>query len=233
MTMTEYNQPESGNEMPQFSGRTTMFRLPAADSAENIDIGIKVAHGTVFRRAIEEALVGPEKMFQVDLRATGYSAEDFDWARSKGATVISAEECWYKSLSPLMDSIRGKLGKDHLVYLSFDIDGVDPPVAPETGTPEPAGLMASQGLEIIRGTFGLNIVGCDLVEVSPHTIRRKTHHCWQLISFLKCSVPCLDVFIVCLESRLRSFMIPRHEHHQVFSLRGPTFFDSRNMPRSP
>ena len=78
MTMTEYNQPESGNEMPQFSGRTTMFRLPAADSAENVDIGIKVAHGTVFRRAIEEALVDPEKMFQVDLRATGYSAEDFD-----------------------------------------------------------------------------------------------------------------------------------------------------------
>jgi guanidinobutyrase len=53
------------------------------------------------------------------------------------------------------------------VYLSFDIDGLDPSVAPGTGTPEPAGLSASQGLEIIRGVFGLNLVGADLVEVSP------------------------------------------------------------------
>ncbi len=128
--------------------------------------GERVTHGTIFRRAIEERLVQPERMFQIGLRATGYSADDFDWARRQGVTVVTAEECWYRSLSPLMEEVRGIVG-DQPVYLSFDIDGLDPSVAPGTGTPEPAGLMASQGLEIIRGCSGLNLVGCDLVEVSP------------------------------------------------------------------
>ena len=80
--------------------------------------------------------------------------------------VVSAEECWYHSLAPLMDEVRERLG-DAPAYLTFDIDGLDPSVAPGTGTPEPAGLTGAQGLEIIRGCFGLNLVGCDLVEVSP------------------------------------------------------------------
>ena len=70
-------------------------------------------------------------------------------------------------LAPLMTEIRDSIGEETPVYLSFDIDGLDPSVAPGTGTPEPAGLATSQGLEIIRGLWGLNLVGCDLVEVSP------------------------------------------------------------------
>jgi guanidinobutyrase len=66
-----------------------------------------------------------------------------------------------------MDEVRETTGDEMPVYLSFDIDGLDPSVAPGTGTPEPAGLTASQGLEIIRGLFGTNLVGADLVEVSP------------------------------------------------------------------
>ena len=66
-----------------------------------------------------------------------------------------------------MDQVRGTIGLEHPTYLSFDIDGLDPSVAPGTGTPEPGGLTGSQGLEIIRGCAGLNLVGCDLVEVSP------------------------------------------------------------------
>jgi len=66
-----------------------------------------------------------------------------------------------------MDEVREAVGSNIPTYLSFDIDGLDPSVAPGTGTPEPAGLMASQGLEIIRGCAGLDLVGCDLVEVSP------------------------------------------------------------------
>ena len=80
---------------------------------------------------------------------------------------MRAEDCWYKSLAPLMDEIRQTIGQEHPTYLSFDIDGLDPSVAPGTGTPEPGGLTGSQGLEIIRGCFGINLVGCDLVEVSP------------------------------------------------------------------
>ena len=129
--------------------------------------GEKIAHGTIFRRAIEEGLVQGDKMFQIGLRATGYSADDFDWSRDQGARVVPAEECWYKSLEPLMAEIRDVIGPDTPTYLSFDIDGLDPSVAPGTGTPEPAGLTASQGLEIIRGMWGLNLIGADLVEVAP------------------------------------------------------------------
>jgi guanidinobutyrase len=66
-----------------------------------------------------------------------------------------------------MEQIRAKIGPDQPAYLTFDIDGLDPSVAPGTGTPEPGGLTGSQGLEIIRGCYGLNLVGADLVEVSP------------------------------------------------------------------
>lgn len=129
--------------------------------------GESVTHGTIFRRAIEEGLVDPTAMVQIGLRATGYAAEDFDWARERGVRVVAAEDCWYRSLAPLMEEVRSQIGSERPVYLSFDIDGLDPSVAPGTGTPEPAGLMASQGIEIIRGLFGLNLIGADLVEVSP------------------------------------------------------------------
>ncbi len=129
--------------------------------------GERITHGTIFRRAIEEGVVDPKRMVQIGLRATGYAAEDFDWARQQGVLVVEAEDCWYTSLSPLMDEVRQRLGEAGPSYLSFDIDGLDPSVAPGTGTPEPGGLTGSQGLEIIRGCRGLNLVGCDLVEVSP------------------------------------------------------------------
>jgi guanidinobutyrase len=129
--------------------------------------GEPVTHGTIFRRAIEEGLIEPSAMVQIGLRATGYAADDFDWARQHGVRVVPAEDCWYRSLDPLMAEVREQIGPERPVYLSFDIDGLDPSVAPGTGTPEPAGLMTSQGIEIIRGCFGLNLIGADLVEVSP------------------------------------------------------------------
>ena len=129
--------------------------------------GERVTHGTIFRRAIEERVVDPKRMVQIGLRATGYAADDFDWARRQGVRVVPAEDCWYQSLAPLMAEVRQAFGAEEPAYLSFDIDGLDPSVAPGTGTPEPAGLTGAHGLEIIRGCFGLNLVGCDLVEVSP------------------------------------------------------------------
>ncbi len=148
-------------------GPVALVHVDAHADINDEMFGEKITHGTIFRRAIEENLIQPKKMFQIGLRATGYSAEDFEWSRQQGAQVIPAEECWYKSLSPMMDSIRTKIGSETPVYLSFDIDGLDPSVAPGTGTPEPGGLSGSQGIEIIRGCHGLNLIGCDLVEVSP------------------------------------------------------------------
>jgi len=129
--------------------------------------GEEIAHGTIFRRAIEEGLIDANKMVQIGLRTTGYAADDFDWSRDQGARVVPVEECWHQSLNPLMTEVREQIGPDTPTYLTFDIDGLDPSVAPGTGTPEPGGLSSIQGIEIIRGCYGLNLIGADLVEVSP------------------------------------------------------------------
>ncbi len=128
--------------------------------------GEPIAHGTPFRRALEEGLIEPRRMAQIGLRASGYTSDQFDWARGLGVRVVQAEDCWYRSLAPLMEEVRAQLGAGP-VYLSFDIDGLDPAFAPGTGTPEPGGLTSHQALEIIRGCRGLALVGADLVEVSP------------------------------------------------------------------
>lgn len=136
-----------------------------ADVNEHM-FGEPIAHGTPFRRALEEGLLQGDKVFQIGLRGTGYAADDFDWPRQQGFTVVTAEECWGKSLEPLMAQVRQTIG-DTPCYISFDIDGIDPAYAPGTGTVEIAGLTVPQALQIIRGTKGLNLVGGDLVEVSP------------------------------------------------------------------
>lgn len=128
--------------------------------------GEKIAHGTPFRRAMEEGLLDGERVVQIGLRGTGYSPDEYQWSRDQGFRVVQAEECWHKSLEPLMAEVRQQLGDDP-VYISFDIDGLDPAYAPGTGTAEVGGLTVHQGLEIVRGCKGLNVVGGDLVEVSP------------------------------------------------------------------
>ncbi|MGI9285792.1 MAG: agmatinase, partial [Pseudomonadales bacterium] len=148
-------------------GPVALVHVDAHSDTNDSMFGEKITHGTIFRRAIEEELVDPNKMVQIGLRATGYAADDFDWAAKRGVQVVTAEQVWYQSLAPLMDDVRKTIGPATPAYLSYDIDGLDPSVAPGTGTPEPGGLTATQGLEIIRGCFGLNLVGCDLVEVSP------------------------------------------------------------------
>ena len=148
-------------------GPVALVHVDAHADINDAMFGEPIAHGTIFRRAIEEGLVDPHKMTQIGLRTTGYSAEDFDWSRQQGVRVVQAEDCWYRSLAPLMEEVRERVGPEQPTYLTFDIDGLDPSVAPGTGTPEPGGLTASQGIEVIRGVWGLNLVGADLVEVAP------------------------------------------------------------------
>lgn len=147
-------------------GKLGVVHVDAHADVNDTMFGEKIAHGTPFRRALEEGLIDGTRMAQIGLRGTGYTAEDFDWPASQGVRVVPAEECWYKSLAPLMAEIRTQLG-DGPVYVSFDIDGLDPAYAPGTGTPEIGGLTVTQGMEVIRGCKGLQVVGGDLVEVSP------------------------------------------------------------------
>lgn len=147
-------------------GSVGMVHIDAHADVNEHMFGEAIAHGTPFRRAVEEGLLDCNRVAQIGLRATGYAADDFDWPREQGFRVVQIEECWHKSLTTLMEEIYKKVDGGP-VYISFDIDGIDPAYAPGTGTVEIAGLTVPQALEIIRGCRGLNIVGCDLVEVSP------------------------------------------------------------------
>ena len=147
-------------------GPVAMVHVDAHADVNDDMFGEPIAHGTPFRRAVEENLLACDKVFQIGLRGTGYASDDFDWPRAQGFTIVPAHEVWYQSLAPTMAKVRETIG-DTPCYLSFDIDGIDPAYAGGTGTPEIGGLSVPQALEIIRGCFGLNIVGADLVEVSP------------------------------------------------------------------
>ncbi|MDG2339783.1 MAG: agmatinase [Paracoccaceae bacterium] len=147
-------------------GPLALVHVDAHADVNDEMFGEKETHGTVFRRAYEERLLQPEKVLQIGLRGTGYSAEDFTEATDWGFNHILAQDLWHKPAAPLMPAIRDAIGNSP-IYLSFDIDSLDPGFAPGTGTPEIGGLTPPQAIEIIRGLQGLNVVGCDLVEVSP------------------------------------------------------------------
>uniref|UniRef100_G1PEF2 Guanidino acid hydrolase, mitochondrial n=1 Tax=Myotis lucifugus TaxID=59463 RepID=G1PEF2_MYOLU len=136
--------------------------MDTADKA----LGEKIYHGTPFRRCVEEKLLDCKRVVQIGIRGSSTTVEPYRYSRNQGFRVVLAEDCWLKSLVPLMAEVRQQMGGKPM-YISFDIDGLDPAYAPGTGTPEIAGLTPSQALEIIRGCQGLNVVGCDLVEVSP------------------------------------------------------------------
>ena len=147
-------------------GPVALVHVDAHADVNDEMFGERIAHGTPFRRAVEERLLQCDRVWQIGLRGTGYAADDFDWPRRQGFTVVQAHEVWYRSLAPLMDEVRGRIGSAPC-YLSFDIDGIDPAFAGGTGTPEVGGLTVPQALEIVRGCRGLNVVGADLVEVAP------------------------------------------------------------------
>lgn len=152
--------------MARKHGPVALVHVDAHADVNDDMFGERIAHGTPFRRAVEEGLLQTDKVWQIGLRGSGYSADDFDWPRKQGFTVVQAHEVWYQSLAPLMERVRASIGNAPC-YLSFDIDGIDPAYAGGTGTPEVGGLSVPQALEIVRGCRGLNLIGGDLVEVSP------------------------------------------------------------------
>jgi len=147
-------------------GPVALVHVDAHADVNDEMFGEKETHGTVFRRAYEEGLIVPNKVFQIGLRGTGYTADDFTEAADWGFHQHLAPDLWHKSLAPLAFEIKGQIGSTK-TYISYDIDSLDPSFAPGTGTPEIGGLTTMQAMELIRGLVGLNVVGCDLVEVSP------------------------------------------------------------------
>jgi len=127
--------------------------------------GSRYFHGTMFRRAVEENLIDPRRTFQVAIRGPLYSAQDFDFQAQHGFTVQRVEALKEKGVGWAVEQYSRLRGAK--VYLSFDIDAVDPAFAPGTGTPEVGGLTSYEALELVRGLRGLDFVGFDLVEVAP------------------------------------------------------------------
>ncbi|MBT3140799.1 agmatinase [Phaeobacter gallaeciensis] len=147
-------------------GPVALVHVDAHADVNDEMFGERETHGTVFRRAYEEGLIQADKTYQIGIRGSGYAADDFTEAQGWGFQQFQANELWHRSLSPLGAEIRRDIG-DRPVYVTYDIDSLDPAYAPGTGTPEIGGLTTPQALELIHALRGLNIVGCDLVEVSP------------------------------------------------------------------
>ncbi|SDI88646.1 agmatinase [Lutimaribacter saemankumensis] len=128
--------------------------------------GTMYTHGTPFRRAVEEGLLDPARVVQIGIRGTAYDREDRDFADSVGIRVIPVEEFHARGVADVMEEARQIVGSAP-TYLSYDIDFVDPAFAPGTGTPEVGGPNSFQALQVVRELAGVDIVGADLVEVSP------------------------------------------------------------------
>ncbi|QFQ89383.1 agmatinase [Paracoccus kondratievae] len=123
-------------------------------------------HGTPFRRAIEEGVLDPRRVVQIGIRGSVYSADEHQWAKDQGIRIIYIEECDRRAPGDVMAEVRDLMG-DAPTYVTFDIDSIDPSMAPGTGTPEIGGLTTREAQAMVRGLAGLNIVGADVVEVSP------------------------------------------------------------------
>ncbi|SLN71277.1 Guanidinobutyrase [Falsiruegeria litorea R37] len=128
--------------------------------------GNKFTHGTPFRRAIEEGLVDPKRFVQIGIRGTAYNIEDVEWGIEQGVRIIRIEELLDRGIPDVMREARQILGNQP-TYCTYDIDFVDPTYAPGTGTPEIGGPTSFQAQQVIRELAGLNLIGADLVEVSP------------------------------------------------------------------
>ena len=129
--------------------------------------GGKYFHGSPFRRAIEERIVAPSQYVQVGIRGPMYGEdEDFAFQRDCGVTTIDIGMVKRDGADTTMARVR-EIAAGRPVYVTFDIDSVDPAFAPGTGTPEVGGLTSYEAQELVRGLAGLNVVACDVVEVAP------------------------------------------------------------------
>jgi agmatinase len=125
-----------------------------------IDTGGRIDHGTMFNHAVQEGLIDPHKSVQIGIRTT------FTGETTMGFRIIYADEVHEKTSAEIAAIVEKKVGQQK-AYLTFDIDCLDPSVAPGTGTPIPGGLNYHQAASIIRKLTKINFVGMDVVEVSP------------------------------------------------------------------
>lgn len=123
-------------------------------------------HGTPFRRAIEEGLLDPRRIVQIGIRGSIYAPDEHDWAKDQGVRIIYMEEFVERGAQSVIAEVKEIVGAAP-AYLTFDIDSIDPSMAPGTGTPEIGGFSTREAQSLIRLLDGVNLVGADVVEVAP------------------------------------------------------------------
>jgi len=130
------------------------------------EMNSKYSHGTPFRRAVEEGILDPQRAIQIGIRGAANSDECWEFGPKHGIRIVYIEEFNKLGVEKVIDEARRVVGEGP-IYVSFDIDSIDPSFAPGTGTPEIGGLTTIEAQGLIRGLRGLNLVGADVVEVSP------------------------------------------------------------------
>ncbi len=147
-------------------GPLALVQLDAHGDTWDEYFGQRFFHGTTFKRALEERLIEPGASVQAGLRGSLYGAGDLDSARELGFAVVSCDRL--RSLGPggFASLVRERVGR-RPVFLSFDIDVLDPAFAPGTGTPEVGGISTAEALSCLRALRGIDLAGADVVEVSP------------------------------------------------------------------
>lgn len=147
-------------------GRVSLIHFDSHSDTVDEYFGKPYNHGTPFKRAVEENLLLVDNSIQVGLRGSIYSHKHLDIPKDLGFEVITTQEIREIGIKEVIDRIYDRI-KETKVFVSFDIDFVDPAFAPGTGTPEVGGFTSSEAMDLVRGLKGLNFVGFDLVEVLP------------------------------------------------------------------
>ncbi len=152
--------------MNKVHGQVALIQFDSHTDTGDKRFGRKYTHGTPFRRAVEEELLLVDHSIQVGMRGSIYSRDSLDDARKLGFEVVTSVEAQEQGIGEMIQRIVNRVG-DERVFVSFDIDFVDPAFAPGTGTPEVGGFTSREALQVVRGLKGLNLIGFDLVEVLP------------------------------------------------------------------
>lgn len=146
-------------------GPLAIVQIDAHTDTHDTQFGHRLTHATSFRRAHEAGLLRPANVVQLGIRGSLFYPDDLKWSQEH-YHLVSAYDMHRRGMDDVVAAMRVAVG-DAPVYLSFDVDGLDPSCAPGTGVPEIGGLSTWQAMQIIHGLVGLNVVGADLVEVSP------------------------------------------------------------------
>jgi len=147
-------------------GPVALVHFDAHLDTWDVYFGERFTHGTPFRRAAEEGLFDSSASIHVGIRGPIYGPADLERDAALGFTTISCDDVQTLGINVVAQRIRERVGS-RPVYLSIDIDVLDPAHAPGTGTPEVAGMTSRELLMILRGLIGINLIGGDVVEVAP------------------------------------------------------------------